>query len=54
MRDFVGMEHADQLTREAMMNFSYYLTVGNMDEAYKVPSPFLSLSLPSHPLLTPN
>ena len=35
MRDFVGLENADKLVREAMMNFSYYLTIGNMDEAFK-------------------
>ena len=35
MRDFVGLETADKLVREAMMNFSYYLTIGNMDEAFK-------------------
>ena len=35
MRDFVGLENADRGTRDAMMNFSFYLTVGNMDEAFK-------------------
>ena len=35
MRDFVGLEKSDKLTREAMLNFSYYLTIGNMDEAFK-------------------
>lgn len=35
MRDFVGLESSDKNTREAMMNFSYYLTIGNMDEAFK-------------------
>ena len=35
MRDFVGLEKSDKVTREAMLNFSYYLTVGNMDEAFK-------------------
>ncbi|OWF41021.1 intraflagellar transport protein 140 homolog [Mizuhopecten yessoensis] len=35
MRDFVGLENSDKNTREAMMNFSYYLTIGNMDEAFK-------------------
>ena len=35
MRDFVGLEQADKNTRDAMMNFSFYLTVGNMDEAFK-------------------
>ncbi|CAM9937918.1 intraflagellar transport protein 140 homolog isoform X2 [Lampetra fluviatilis] len=35
MRDFVGLEECDKQTREAMLNFSYYLTTGNMDEAFK-------------------
>ncbi|XP_060569057.1 intraflagellar transport protein 140 homolog [Ruditapes philippinarum] len=35
MRDFVGLEKSDKQTREAMLNFSYYLTIGNMDEAFK-------------------
>ncbi|XP_052768007.1 intraflagellar transport protein 140 homolog [Mya arenaria] len=35
MRDFVGLEKSDKNTREAMLNFSYYLTIGNMDEAFK-------------------
>lgn len=34
-RDFVGLENADKTTKEAMLNFSYYLTIGNMDEAFK-------------------
>ncbi len=37
MREFVGLEsgNAEQSTREALLNFSYYLTAGNMDEAFK-------------------
>ena len=35
MRDFVGLENADKNARDAMMNFSFYLTIGNMDEAFK-------------------
>ena len=35
MRDFVGLENADKNARDAMMSFSYYLTIGNMDEAFK-------------------
>ncbi len=35
MRDFVGLESADKNARDAMMSFSYYLTIGNMDEAFK-------------------
>lgn len=36
MRDFQGIELNDDDTRDALINFSFYLTVGNMDEAYKV------------------
>ncbi len=35
MRDFVGLESADTAARDAMMSFSYFLTIGNMDEAFK-------------------
>jgi intraflagellar transport protein 140 len=35
MRDFIGMENIDDTTKEAILNFSYYLSTGNMDEAYK-------------------
>jgi len=36
MRDFVGMEeNLDDSTRDALLDFSYYLTLGKMDEAHK-------------------
>ena len=35
MRDFVGMEDADEATLRALTDFSYYMATGNMDEAYK-------------------
>ena len=35
MRDFIGLEDGDKNARDAMMNFSYFLTIGNMDEAFK-------------------
>ncbi|KAK7004477.1 intraflagellar transport protein 140 [Biomphalaria glabrata] len=35
MHDFVGLENSDKATRDAMMNFSFYLCIGNMDEAFK-------------------
>jgi hypothetical protein len=35
MRDFIGMTKADNNTTEALLNFSYYLTIGDMDEAFK-------------------
>ena len=34
MRDFVGVESCDRETREAILKLSFYLTVGNMDEAF--------------------
>ena len=35
MRDFIGLENADEEARKAMMNFSYLSAIGNMDEAFK-------------------
>ena len=35
MRDFVGMDRVNAETRKALLEFSYQLTRGNMDEAYK-------------------
>lgn len=35
MRDFIGLEECDKATRDAMLNFSFYLTIGDMDEAFK-------------------
>jgi len=35
MRDFAGMEALDANTRHALVDFSYYLTIGSMDEAHK-------------------
>ena len=32
MRDFVGMEDVDEATQHALIDFSYHLTIGNMDE----------------------
>ncbi|XP_003742320.1 intraflagellar transport protein 140 homolog [Galendromus occidentalis] len=34
MRDFVGVESCDRETRDAILKLSFYLTVGNMDEAF--------------------
>ena len=34
-RDFTGLEDADLVTRQALINFSYHLTVGNMDDAFR-------------------
>ncbi|XP_031595153.1 intraflagellar transport protein 140 homolog [Oreochromis aureus] len=35
LRDFVGLENCEKATRDAMLNFSFYLTIGDMDEAFK-------------------
>ncbi|XP_078482947.1 intraflagellar transport protein 140 homolog [Ciona intestinalis] len=35
MRDFVGLDESDEASQAAMLNFSYYLTIGDMDEAFK-------------------
>ena len=35
MLDFVGMEEVDAATQKGMLDFSYYLTIGNMDEAHR-------------------
>uniref|UniRef100_A0A8C9SZL0 Intraflagellar transport 140 n=1 Tax=Scleropages formosus TaxID=113540 RepID=A0A8C9SZL0_SCLFO len=35
LRDFTGLEDCDKPTRDAMLNFSFYLTIGDMDEAFK-------------------
>ncbi|XP_072275167.1 intraflagellar transport protein 140 homolog [Pyxicephalus adspersus] len=35
LRDFIGLEDCEKTTRDALLNFSFYLTVGDMDEAFK-------------------
>jgi intraflagellar transport protein 140 len=35
MRDFVGLDRVDDRTKRALLDFSYHLTTGNMDEAYR-------------------
>ncbi|RHY31008.1 hypothetical protein DYB32_003834 [Aphanomyces invadans] len=35
MQDFVGLDKVDGPTRQALIDFSYYITIGNMDEAYR-------------------
>lgn len=35
LRDFVGLEDADENVKKAMTNFSYLSAIGNMDEAFK-------------------
>eukprot|EP00793_Prasinoderma_coloniale_P002837 PRCOL_00002319-RA len=35
MRDFTGMEYVDESTGKALLDFSYNMALGNMDEAFK-------------------
>ncbi|XP_070423153.1 intraflagellar transport protein 140 homolog [Equus przewalskii] len=35
LRDFVGLEDCDKPTRDAVLNFSFFVTVGDMDEAFR-------------------
>jgi intraflagellar transport protein 140 len=35
MRDFIGLETVDEDAKRDLLAFSYFLTVGNMDEAYR-------------------
>ncbi|KAM9210374.1 intraflagellar transport protein 140 homolog isoform 2-T2 [Dugong dugon] len=35
LRDFMGLEDGDRATRDAMLNFSFFVTIGDMDEAFK-------------------
>jgi len=35
MRDFEGINVQDNETRDALLHFSYFLTIGSMEEAYK-------------------
>ncbi|KAB0351510.1 hypothetical protein FD754_016367 [Muntiacus muntjak] len=35
LRDFVGLEDCDKPTRDAMLNFSFFLAIGDMDEAFR-------------------
>ena len=35
MNDFVGLEDSDKATRDAVIKFSFFLSVGNMEEAFK-------------------
>ena len=35
MKDFSGLDTMDEITVQAIMNFNFYLSIGNLDEAYK-------------------
>lgn len=36
MRDFVGMNNVNDVIKSALLDFSFYLTLGKLDEAYRV------------------
>lgn len=36
MRDFVGIEHLTDTVKSALIDFSFYLTLGKLDDAYRV------------------
>ena len=55
-RDFVGLEQAEKSAKAAMMDFSFYLTLGDMDEAFKaikVIKRFSIVQISSHVKHTP-
>jgi intraflagellar transport protein 140 len=35
MRDFEGLPNCDKATCDAVLDFSYNLSIGNMDEAFR-------------------
>ncbi|TMW60577.1 hypothetical protein Poli38472_000619 [Pythium oligandrum] len=35
MRDFIGLDKVNETARQALIDFCYYMTIGNMDEAYR-------------------
>jgi hypothetical protein len=35
MRDFVGVDAINDVTKKALLDFSYNLTLGKLDEAYR-------------------
>jgi intraflagellar transport protein 140 len=35
MRDFIGLEEVDENTKMALIDFSFFLTLGKLDEAYR-------------------
>jgi intraflagellar transport protein 140 len=45
MRDFVGMEEVSDSTRDALLDFSYFLTLGKLDEAYRAVKAINSASI---------
>lgn len=36
MRDFVGIEHLTDVVKTSLLDFSYFLTLGKLDDAYRV------------------
>uniref|UniRef100_A0A8C9J5C3 Intraflagellar transport 140 n=1 Tax=Panthera tigris altaica TaxID=74533 RepID=A0A8C9J5C3_PANTA len=49
LRDFVGLEGCDKPTQDAMLDFSFFVTIGDMDEALKCIKLIKSLVRPSGP-----
>lgn len=35
LHDFLRIDHDDELIKTSILNFSFHLTAGNLDEAYK-------------------
>ncbi|DBA01282.1 TPA: LOW QUALITY PROTEIN: hypothetical protein N0F65_001787 [Lagenidium giganteum] len=35
MRDFIGLDKVNETARQALIDFCYFMTIGNMDEAYR-------------------
>lgn len=35
LHDFKGINHDDEIIKNSILNFSFHLTAGNLDEAYK-------------------
>jgi len=48
LKDFSGLDKIDDYTKKAIMNFGYFLSIGNMDEAYR------SVKLIQNPLVWEN
>lgn len=45
MRDFEGLQNCDERTRDAVLDFSYNLSIGNMDEAFRATKTIYRLAL---------
>jgi len=45
MRDFTGLENVDEESKKDLLAFSYFLTIGNMDDAYRAVKKISSTSI---------